>query len=212
MNKGDIWAIVLFMILLIAFILLLIVPLVSAYSWDEKVEICDAYNYTLGECSTFWEIVSNLSLVTVEYVNQTIYVNVTSNCSDDLSELEKIDEYAERGFEPVFENGIIVNFRKVTACEDQVPECEEYMAEKVAEIKDQYSLPVEQEPVNTSRNTIYFIIGLVVLVGGYFAYKKFKGSSGLPNFMPNFPSPSVKDKPSDNNEQPKKTSKDSFQF
>lgn len=175
---------------------------VSAYesNWttEQKEDLCNYVNFSFVECFEFWEMLEesvdqnetiiyiNCTNTTItETINETIYIQnatcpecVCENCSeDDLDILEKIDAYEYRGFEPVFENGLIVNWRikENITCEDNKiePNCEEFMSEEVAKIKRQYSSN-EDSFDNSDDPSSWFPVVLVLVIGGVASILIFK--------------------------------------
>ncbi len=84
---------------------------------DDQLIFCDEINVSnFTECISVWNDIYNISdFVVVEYVNETIYVNQTLNCTSSLDEeLDKIRKYKVEGYECIFDvNGLCNNFKKI---------------------------------------------------------------------------------------------------
>lgn len=172
-------------ILLFVFGIFLFLSLVSAFDLsnvflDQQNLVCSDLNFSYVDCYDFWTYLNNYENVTnlsCDFSNYTLssecITNQTQlNCSNDLNELQKIDEYLKRGFEPVFEGGFIVNFKKV---ENVSQDCSAECSQAVEQIKAQYSAPVvSQQSDSDKQNTLFFIIVIVLIlcVVGYFGIKR----------------------------------------
>lgn len=188
----------------LCFVSLFLFSQVSALSnltLEQQQGVCSSINLTFVECFSLWDAVVNYPTYEAFYknyssfnfsANQTIYINITqnqTNCSNGtiyvnqtFDELTKIDEYSKRGFEPVFENGFITNFKKVENCSvvtsaDSVlkSQCE---VDKSNEYQRGLSSNCQQ---NTSKDSSsdffkeywFIILGLVVVaVLGYLKFGK----------------------------------------
>ena len=186
---------------------------VPNFTLEQQNVLCETLNFSFVDCYGFWKVIESLN-ETYEVCNYSNYTPSSecfneSVCSEDLSELEKIDEYANRGFEPVFENGIITNFKKVDVCDIPVPDCKEYMRDEVTKLQAQYSdskssnstLPI---PEDKSNLFTYILIGFLGFCG-FFLYNKFMKDKGVQNPMSSYgnhpaavPSPDFKDDSLDN--------------
>lgn len=94
---------------------------------DSEILYCASQNMTLNTCLNFWievhNIVGNQTCEIINMTNQTCVnttiieyrdrnITIQENCTEQDA-LTKIDDYAKRGFEPVFSDGIITNWRKI---------------------------------------------------------------------------------------------------
>jgi hypothetical protein len=148
-------------------LIMFFISLSSAFNVTEqqKEDICGVLNLSFFRCYSFWSDISTYSLsnctneTEVIYVNHTIYVNQT------LSELDKIDEYQKRGFEPVFEGGIIVNFRK-----PEVEKNTELMSIEECDIKISDEMIKRNSLISARKKSffdeyfIYIIISFIILL------------------------------------------------
>jgi hypothetical protein len=187
-----------------AYFLLFVIILLSLVSisalTDEEFSFCDEFNISsFSDCVGLWNNISqiyNVSNVTI-YVNQTVYENVTeyvnvSNCTEEfneLGELDKIDEYQSRGYEPVFENGIIINFQKIPADEILSEEiCQQRIIDAIQEVSQ--NDPIDLNDPSDEADIFPWIFGFIILAFiGYKVYKsgKFKQVS-IPMLPPQEPS------------------------
>lgn len=185
----KLWEKILYVSLLVIILLFSVMNYVSAFdlgnvTLQQQNDVCEVLNLTYIDCYDLWQIVSDYNETTCDVCNYSNYTltsecfNETdcTNCSDDLGELEKIDEYQKRGFEPVFENGIIVNFQKARneSCEayDCSKQCEEAVSSVYAQFENRSDEEKEKEPSNMP----YFIFAFLIfaLVIGLIAIKKFR--------------------------------------
>ena len=175
-----------------------VVPSVSALdlsnvSLSQENAVCSALNFTFVDCYEFWSIFQSFP---GNYSNSTVYVNNSSvvyleNCTE-TDDLVKIDDYFSRGFEPVFEGGIITNWRKIE--NDSVvtnsDSCESVCKPLVEAVKEQYAssqTPSPNAPVSymtdeekQNRMFMWAFGGIVLLAFVYFGGKKFfRGKESL---------------------------------
>ncbi len=145
----------------------------SNITLEQQNNVCGIMNFTFTDCYDFWEIVENYNYTCVvcNYTNYTLTSECFDiedcNCSEELSELDRIDEYLKRGYEPIFQDGLIINFRKIgnQSCEafDCTQQC--YNAVQQAETLCGDSGENSDEPNNAP--FFWFagllIVGLIVL-------------------------------------------------
>jgi len=202
--------------LFLVFLSLFSISLLPALS-EQQFTFCDSHNVsTFSGCIQFWDNVTQILNIS----NQTILVNVTQNVTQNVtipdycslnnsvvicnissnfsSELQKIDEYASRGYECVFEGGLCVNFQKI----DNVSlNCDDLIQKALIEDK-----PTETDSNVNSGNSssgvnafFYIIIGILALILGYIFFsrkKKQSYSEGTPpEWLKAFMPPKPKEKP-----------------
>jgi hypothetical protein len=173
--------------------LFFIFPMVSALS-DNELIYCGNQNYTLTDCVGFWNeirgIIENVSCPTCpicDYSNYTLTSEIPECVNDSFQdELSKIDDYAKRGFEPVFEKGIIVNWRKMEniTCDSNFS-CDELVSVAVVSAREEERKNCENYSDNNSssnNNIFYCIMGAIVLlvIFVFFFFKK------NPQYKPSF--------------------------
>lgn len=147
---------------------------------DQQNDVCDVLNLSFVDCYDFWGLVKNFTCVceSCEICNFSNYTlkkdcfnKSDCNCSKDLDELEKIDEYKKRGFEPVFEGGYITNFKKADNLSCKT-DCSQECFSQIQQIKSQYE-DNSPSPKNQDMMFFWFFIGLVIIGGVFFIFKKF---------------------------------------
>ena len=164
---------------------IIIVPFASAqhnFSLGQQNLVCSDLNMTFVECYDFWIMVEHFN----ETQNNTIYIqpnytnythnSLLENCSNELDELSKIDSYAERGFEPIFENGLIINFKKVDNQTCPTPDLLSFCAESVNSARTSClsSVPFESSSPDEQNEMFLWILLVFVFLGiVYFFGKKY---------------------------------------
>ena len=175
--------------MMVCLLLILSFFMISAQNFSEsqKDDFCDYFNYSYIECYELWDAVdkldSNFTCEVCNYSNYTIssecFNLVDCNCTEE-EPLTKIDDYAKRGFEPVFEGGVIVNWKKIGNDSCEAFDCRQQCSEAVEAVKRQYEGNSESGEDDVSKqNSVFvlFLVGVVVLGIGYFAFKKIRKSS-----------------------------------
>jgi hypothetical protein len=158
----------------------------SNVTLDQQTDICNVLNLTFTDCYELWSIVENPNQ-TITWVNSSCnysdytlnsdinHTNVTyvSNCSEE-DYLTKIDDYDVRGFEPVFEKGIIVNWAKKKNESCEAFDCTMQCSEAVSRAKDECEVILQGDPDITKQNNVFLLAfgGGVLLLVGYFVIKR----------------------------------------
>ena len=147
-------------------------------TFTQQSQICSDLNFSYIECYQFWSVFDNCTYCE----DQIIYKNVTQNntiyldnCS--IDSLEMIDNYAERGFEPIFVDGKITNWKKI---EDQV--CDLDCSQEIIKALQQQEPSSLNPSSNTEDNTILIVLGIMIIVFiiGFIAMKFYKKTSSIP--------------------------------
>lgn len=220
--------------ILILFLLIGTLTFVSSLSLVEQFGVCEELNIvSLTECVDFWYQVENFTdtynisvddffenRTIIEYVNQTQnvtrYVEIEKNCSS--VDLSLVDDFKSRGFEPVFENGEIVNWKKISneSCSSvglTDAQCEE-------RVDARCGVASSTTPTTSSDQipTYYYFIGFILIVAflWYLMKKRKPQVPVLPEYyhrqdlyppqnlnIP--PSPTAKKPQDDSNSQPQET-------
>ena len=172
-NRKMIWILV---------VLIFIVGSVSAqeFNQSDRVVICDFLNFSYVECYNFWDSYENVNsscnIDISNYVlksdfqncsNSTEYV-VNSSCNN-LDDLELIDQYAIRGFDPEFTNGRPSGWIKQNVINSSCGalDCTEECSKAVQTIRDQ----IDNDGSSGENNNTAFwaLVGLGIFC--FFAYK-----------------------------------------
>ena len=175
---------------------------VSNITLEQQNNICTDLNLSFMDCFGFWNIVGNHNVSKeCNYSNYTLNTNIVnmSNCTE-VEPLTKIDDYAIRGFEPVFSDGIITNWAKKKNESCEAYDCTKQCATAVNDYKDRNKNISEDSEDNDS--FFYVIMGMIVLlIIGYFLYQKMRKNKGggstlysspITPIQPMMPTPDVK--------------------
>ncbi len=142
----------------------------SNITLDQQTAVCGILNFTFSECYVLWEEIEgyNYTCEACNYSNYTITSDCFNksdcdNCSEDLDELTKIDKYATRGYEPIFKDGKIVDWKPKRNESCEAFDCTEQCNEAVQ--KYQMSIIPSQNPDDDSESSnmpYYIILGLII--------------------------------------------------
>lgn len=164
-------------------VFLLIVPSVCAYNFtiEDQNEVCSYLNFTFVNCFEFWNIIESYN---ESYVcePEIVYVNVTNVTECEKEECSELLEHKQ---------GLWTHEENLKALEKDCPKCDDCDSEcesQVLAIRRQYDDLIVDEEDSSSSIYTYLLIGLVLIVG-YFVYKKFFSVPHSPYIPPYIDSP-----------------------
>ena len=144
---------------LIFFLCIFFLSFLSAFSIEEKENVCDALNYSSFACWEFW--VQYDSNETCELVNNTIYIPVENNCTEEF-EYKSLEFTHELEMAKVDKGVVQVEINKDT--------CKNFIDDAVIEVTSKTQAPPQEKKEESS----WYFAGALVLIIVVYLFFKFK--------------------------------------
>jgi hypothetical protein len=175
------------LLILSSIIAFIVIPSVSAYTFDQQEQVCSTLNLSFVGCYEFWDS-QNKSCLVYNYTNETIYLNnctqCTENCSEQFDykqqELDHEFRMAELNKEPVIST-------------DSSGITKDDINDVISSVISSLNKPQTNSDSEIPPWLIWFlVIGSIV---GYFLFKSFKRVTSQrfpdPSFSSGEPSPMI---------------------